>query len=68
VREAVDELDDLERDVVRIRYGLDGGGPTSLQATASRLGIGVRRARQAEHRALERLAASSAVEAAHEAA
>jgi len=68
VREAVDELDDLERDVVRIRYGLDGGGPTSLQATASRLGIGVRRARQAEHRALERLAASPAVEAAHEAA
>ncbi|HUO47741.1 MAG TPA: sigma-70 family RNA polymerase sigma factor [Acidimicrobiales bacterium] len=68
VLEAVEELDELERDVVRIRYGLDGGGPTSLQATASRLGIGVRRARQAEHRALERLAASPAVEAAHEAA
>ncbi|HXX91976.1 MAG TPA: sigma-70 family RNA polymerase sigma factor [Acidimicrobiales bacterium] len=68
VRDAVDELDELERDVVRIRFGLDGGSPTSLQATAARLGIGVRRARQAEHRALERLAALPAIEAAHAAA
>jgi RNA polymerase primary sigma factor len=68
VRQAVDGLDDLERDVVRIRYGLDGGSPASLQTTASRLGIGVRRARQAEHRALERLAALPDIEAAHAAA
>jgi RNA polymerase primary sigma factor len=68
VRQAVDGLDDLERDVVRIRYGLDGGSPASLQTTASRLGIGVRRARQAEHRALEHLAALPAIEAAHAAA
>ncbi|HYA68956.1 MAG TPA: sigma-70 family RNA polymerase sigma factor [Acidimicrobiales bacterium] len=68
VRQAVDGLDDLERDVVRIRYGLDGGSPASLQTTASRLGIGVRRARQAEHRALEQLAALASVEAAHAAA
>ena len=47
---------ELERDVLRIRYGLDDGTPTSLQATASRLGIGVRRARQAEARALQQLA------------
>jgi RNA polymerase primary sigma factor len=68
VRDAVDELDELERDVVRIRYGLDGGSPTSLQGTAARLGIGVRRARQAEHRALQHLAAKAAIGAAHEAA
>jgi len=68
VREAVDRLDDLARDVVRIRYGLDGGDPASLQATASRLGIGVRRARQAEARALEHLAALPEVEAALRAA
>jgi RNA polymerase primary sigma factor len=68
VRTAVDDLGGLERDVVRIRYGLDGGSPTSLQATASRLGIGVRRARQAEARALRRLASVADVEAAHEAA
>jgi len=48
VRLAVEGLDELERDVVRIRFGLDGGSPASLQATATRLGIGVRRARQAE--------------------
>jgi len=68
VRDAVDGLGDLERDVVRIRYGLDGGSPTSLQATASRLGIGVRRARQAEARALQQLAELAEVEAAHRAA
>ncbi len=68
VRQAVEGLDDLERDVVRIRYGLDGGSPASLQTTASRLGIGVRRARQAEHRALEHLATLPAIEAAHAAA
>ena len=42
--------------------------PTSLQATASRLGIGVRRARQAEARALQQLATLAEVEAAHQAA
>ncbi len=68
VRRAVDGLDELARDVVRIRYGLDGGDPASLQATASRLGIGVRRARQAEARALEQLAGVPEVEAALRAA
>ncbi len=68
VRLAVEGLDELERDVVRIRFGLDGGNPASLQATATRLGIGVRRARQAETRALQHLADLPEVEAAHEAA
>ena len=68
VRDAVDTLGELERDVLRIRYGLDDGTPTSLQATASRLGIGVRRARQAEARALQQLATLADVEAAHQAA
>jgi RNA polymerase primary sigma factor len=68
VRQAVEGLDELARDVVRIRFGLDGGGPASLQATASRLGIGVRRARQAEARALEHLATLPEVEAALRAA
>jgi RNA polymerase primary sigma factor len=68
VRDAVDTLGELERDVLRIRYGLDDGTPTSLQATASRLGIGVRRARQAENRALQQLATLAEIEAAHRAA
>ncbi len=68
VRDAVDGLDELERDVVTIRFGLDGGSPASLQATAQRLGIGVRRARQAETRALQHLSAIAEMEAAHQAA
>jgi RNA polymerase primary sigma factor len=68
VRSAVDTLEPLERDVVRLRFGLDGEAPASLQATANRLGIGVRRARQAEARALQQLARLSEVEAAHRAA
>ena len=68
VRSAVDTLEPLERDVVRLRFGLDGETPASLQATANRLGIGVRRARQAEARALQQLARLSEVEAAHRAA
>jgi RNA polymerase primary sigma factor len=68
VRQAVDELGELEQAVVRIRFGLDGGSPLSLQATAAQLGIGVRRARQAETRALQQLALQPAVVAAHAAA
>jgi RNA polymerase primary sigma factor len=68
VRDAVDGLGELERDVVTIRFGLDGGTPASLQATAQRLGIGVRRARQAETRALQQLSAIAEMEAAHQAA
>jgi len=68
VLEAVESLEPLQRDVVRIRFGLDGGAPASLQATATRLGVGVRRARQAEARALEVLATLPAVEEAHRAA
>jgi RNA polymerase sigma factor (sigma-70 family) len=68
VLEAVEGLDPLERDVLRIRFGLDGGNPASLQATASRLGVGVRRARQAEARALQHLAEVPAIEEAHRAA
>jgi RNA polymerase primary sigma factor len=68
VRAAVDRLGELERAVVRLRFGLDTGSPVSLQATAAQLGIGVRRARQAEARALEQLALQPEVVAAHEAA
>ena len=68
VRLAVDALDGLERQVVRIRFGLDGDAPASLQTTASKLGIGVRRARQAEARALQQLGELAELEAAYTAA
>ncbi|MCL4422641.1 MAG: sigma-70 family RNA polymerase sigma factor [Actinobacteria bacterium] len=56
IREAVNTLDSLERDVVMLRYGLDDGRPTSLEETARRLGVGVRRVRRAEAEALKQLA------------
>jgi RNA polymerase primary sigma factor len=68
VLEAVERLEPLERDVLRIRFGLDGGDPASPQATASRLGIGVRRARQVEVSALQHLALLPEIEDAHSAA
>ncbi len=68
VRQAVDGLTDLQRQVIRHRFGFDGTDPASLQTTAERLGIGVRKVRQAEAEALEVLADSQMLEAAHEAA
>jgi RNA polymerase primary sigma factor len=68
VRQAVDRLSDLQRQVIRHRFGFDGSDPASLQTTAERLGIGVRKVRQAEAEALEVLAVSQTLEAAHEAA
>ncbi len=68
VRKAVDRLSDLQREVIRHRFGFDGADPASLQTTAERLGIGVRKVRQAEAEALELLADNDVLEAAHEAA
>jgi RNA polymerase primary sigma factor len=68
VRQAVDRLTDLQRQVIRHRFGFDGTDPASLQTTAERMGIGVRKVRQAEAEALEILGDSQMLEAAHEAA
>jgi RNA polymerase primary sigma factor len=68
VREAVGRLTDLQRDVIQHRFGFGGDDPASLQTTAERLGIGVRKVRQAEAEALEVLAGSDMLEAVHQAA
>src|SRR5271156_1374998 len=68
VRQAVDRLTDLQRQVIRHRFGFDGTDPASLQTTAERLGIRGRKVRQAEAEALELLGDSEMLEAAHEAA
>lgn len=68
VRDAVDGLTDLQRQVIRHRFGFDGSDPASLQTTAERLGVGVRKVRQAEAEALEALADSQVLEGVHEAA
>ncbi len=68
VREAVERLPELQRDVLRMRFGFDGSAPASLQVTAERLGVGVRRVRRAEEEALAALSTDEDVIGAHEAA
>ena len=68
VRQAVEHLSELQRAVIHHRFGFGGADPASLQTTAERLGIGVRKVRQAEAEALEILASSAVLEAAHRAA
>jgi RNA polymerase primary sigma factor len=57
LRRAVAELPERERDVVKLRYGLNGDrDPESLEEIGRRLGITRERVRQIEADALERLA------------
>ncbi len=65
---ALNQLTELQRDVLTLRFGLNGGTPMSLQATANKMDIGVRRVRRAEEEALEILRDDSAVLAAREVA
>ena len=55
-------LGDRERDVLRARYGLDGGEELSLRAVGDRLGLSGERVRQIERRALGKLGARAPVE------
>ena len=68
VRGAIDKLPDLQRDVLRMRFGFDGSSPASLQVTAERLGVGVRRVRRAEEEGLATLRRDRDVTGAHQAA
>ncbi len=68
VRDAVDRLPHFQRDVLRLRFGFDGDSPASLQATAERLGVGVRRVRRAEEEGLAALSADDEVAGAYQAA
>ncbi len=68
IREAIDRLPELQRDVLRMRFGFDGSSPASLQVTAERLGVGVRRVRRAEEEGLAALRHDRDVAGAHQAA
>src|SRR5205085_726790 len=60
---AVDELPDREKQVVKLRYGLDGDeDPKSLEEIGRRMGITRERVRQIESTALERLARRREIE------
>jgi RNA polymerase sigma factor (sigma-70 family) len=64
LRRAVAELPERERDVVKLRYGLNGDVvPVSLEEIGRRMGITRERVRQIEADALERLAVQREIEA-----
>ncbi len=57
LRRAVADLPERERDVVKLRYGMDGDSePRSLEEIGRRMGLTRERVRQIEAQALERLA------------
>ncbi len=68
LRHAVGELPDRERAVIRLRYGIDGDDPKSLEEIGRELGLTRERVRQIESQALARLAVSREIDALREAA
>ncbi len=63
VRNALERLPEREREVVRLRYGIDGDDPTPLREAGRRLGISSEEVRRLERRALAELAESRELEA-----
>jgi RNA polymerase primary sigma factor len=57
VRRSVERLADRDRDVMRLRFGLDGGGERTLGAVGAVVGLSPERVRQLESAALAQLAA-----------
>jgi RNA polymerase primary sigma factor len=68
VHAALERLPDQEREVIRLRYGINGDDPTPLREAGRRLGLSPERVRRIEHKALERLAGTREVAGLAEAA
>jgi RNA polymerase primary sigma factor len=68
VEQALDQLPERERNVIRLRFGVAGEQPTPLRETGNRLGISPERVRQIEERALKSLSANGDLAALRDAA
>jgi RNA polymerase primary sigma factor len=68
LRQTIEELPETERDVIRLRFGINGDEPQPLRETGRRLGLSAERVRQIESRALKRLAMRRELEALREVA
>jgi RNA polymerase primary sigma factor len=68
LEQALSDLPDRAREVLRLRYGLGGTDPQSLESIGRDLGITRERVRQIEADALSRLAVSRELESLEEAA
>jgi RNA polymerase primary sigma factor len=62
LQEALQHLPERERNVVKLRYGINGDEPTPLRETGRRLGLSPERVRQIEGEALKRLAMTRELE------
>ncbi len=56
LRRAVAELPEPEREVVKLRYGINGDDPTPIEETGRRLELSANQVRRLESKALDRLA------------
>ena len=63
LRRALDSLPERERQVVKLRYGINGDDPTPLSETGRRLGISQDAVRKLERKALTELAQNRELEA-----
>ncbi len=63
LRRALEQLPEQERQVVKLRYGINGDDPTPLSETGRRLGISQDTVRRLERRALAELAESRELDA-----
>ncbi|MGZ4398674.1 MAG: sigma-70 family RNA polymerase sigma factor [Gaiellaceae bacterium] len=68
LQRALEHLSDLEREVLGLRYGLQGDEPASLQQIGRRLQLRPERVRRIELRALERLSLMREIQALRDAA
>ncbi len=68
LRAAVEQLPEREREVIQLRYGIDGSEPVPLREAGRRLGVSPETVRQLEHEALEHLAGNREIAALAEAA
>lgn len=55
VREWLSQLDKNEREIISLRFGLDGAEPQTLETVGKRFGVTRERVRQIEAKALEKL-------------
>jgi RNA polymerase primary sigma factor len=63
LRRAVEQLPEPEREVVKLRYGINGDEPTPISEAGRRLGISQDAVRRLERKALSELAESRELEA-----
>ena len=69
LRQALSELPEREREVIALRYGINGGGePTGLRETSRQMKLKLPEVKELESRALERLAQVREIEALRDAA